>query len=114
MAEAHADADDPPHVVGPFCGGFEERLALLLGEGVRLGFVNAGRVHEGGDVLADHPAAVGDLQGAREDAVHLHDVRGGMAGVEHGPVHALQVLGLQLVDPVLVDARDDVVAGLDQ
>lgn len=110
LLEAYADTDDPAHEAGSLCRGFQEGFRFLSGEGVGLGLVHAGRVYERGDVLADDAAAVRDLQGAGQDAVHLHDVRGGVAGVEHGPVHPFQVLGLQLVDAVLADARDDVVA----
>ncbi|MDX3641714.1 hypothetical protein [Streptomyces sp. MB09-02B] len=35
-----------------------------------------------------------------------------MTGIEHGPVHLLKVLGGELVDAVLPDAGNDVVAGL--
>jgi len=67
---------------------------------------------ERGDVLADESAAVGDFQGARQDAVHLDHVGGGVSLVEHDTVHALKVFWLEFVQAVLADAGDDVVEGL--
>lgn len=112
LPESHADADHPAEEGGPpgSCG--EEGFRLFDGERVRLGLVSGRRVHEGRNVLHDHPAAVRDFQRARQDAVHLEHVRGGVSGVEHGPIHMLKVLGGELVDAVLANPGDDVVAGL--
>lgn len=48
---------------------------------------------------------MGDLQGPGEDPVHLQDVRGGVP-LEHGRIHHLQVLGGELVEAVLANARE--------
>lgn len=70
-------------------------------------FLVLGRVKTSPPSLRSGQALACFVQGAGQDAVDLHDLRRGLAGVEHGPVHPLQMLRLQLVDAVPADARDD-------
>lgn len=79
LSESHADADHPSHEPGALRCGQKERFRFVHRERIRLGLVDRWRVHECGDVLHDHSAPVGNLQGARQDAVHLQYVRGGVA-----------------------------------
>src|SRR6202035_2711357 len=97
----------PPGAVAPVRGGGQDAAGLPQAQGLDVGLLADGGVDERGYGAADFPALPGNLQRASEDAVDLKNgVRfeslGGQPGVE-----GVQVLGLEAVQAVLAQLRND-------
>jgi hypothetical protein len=89
----------------------EDPPCLHAGEGLHFGALERGCVDEGADVAGQLPALHGDLERPRQHAVTLQDGGWRQAAGQEFTVELLDVLGLQPVESVISDPRQELVHG---